>query len=475
MSAYASNTETTGTPMMKDALPKYCDAETAAQLIAKHGGEYAVVENPAYVYPPFDLYPLPPKRHLLDGALAGAVMDMDGTTTTTEPLCIHALASMVARITGNAENPAWPGLDHERDYPHIIGNSTTKHVEYLVRTYADAIAPAALRYWYIHAAAWTLGKGADAGRRREVAATLSAAGLRHLLEDVRFVRLQETVDLEAPDARAVIAELAEECTTAFGVHDAAQVVRLAIDIYYQRYHEILAAIAAGAGDTVARDVLDEDGAHLIEPMPGIGVFLAMLKGYLGEELAACREMLAQNLPGAQCGTLAARDTLARLGRYFEQNPARVAIVTSSIAYEAEIVLGEVFRLLAGRVAQWPVSEARRRRIAAAFAEPRAYYDGIVTASDSSEIRLKPHRDLYCLALHQLGLHPGEFGRVAGFEDSESGTIAIRAAGISLCCALPFTMTQGHAFHAASHVCTGGIPEVILGHTVFLEASVFEAD
>jgi beta-phosphoglucomutase-like phosphatase (HAD superfamily) len=456
---------------MNEPLPKYCDNETAARIMAGLGEEFAVVENPAYVFPRFELYPLPAKRYTLARGLAGAVMDMDGTTTTTEPLCIHSLDTMVRRITGNADNPNWPGLDHDRDYPHIIGNSTTKHVEYLVETYAGGIVPSALHRWYIYAAAWTLGKAADAGRRREVAATLAAVGLRALLEDPRFQALQAADNLEAPDARAAIGQIALECGEALDAGETALAVRLAIDIYYQRYHEILAAIARGEGDSIARDVLGDAGAHLIEPMPGIGLFLAMLKGLLGEELASCREQLAGHLTG----DLASTGVLAALGRHFEQHPARVAIVTSSIAYEAEIVLGEVFRLLAERSAQWPISEGRRRRIAAVFAEPRAYYDGIVTASDSSEIRLKPHRDLYCLALHRLGLHPGDFDRVAGFEDSESGAIAIRAAGIPLCCALPFTMTQGHAFHAASHVCTGGIPEVLLRHTAFLPPALLGED
>ena len=67
----------------------------------------------------------------------------------------------------------------------------------------------------------------------------------------------------------------------------------------------------------------------------------------------------------------------------------------------------------------------------------------------------------------MGIPPKRFAQVAGFEDSESGTIAIRAAGIGMCCALPFAMTQDHPFDAATHKCVGGIPEVILREKVFL--------
>ncbi|MCP4643179.1 MAG: hypothetical protein GY851_22215 [bacterium] len=106
---------------------------------------------------------MPPKRTTLRAGMTGAVMDMDGTTTTTEPLCLHSLDTMVRRITGHAADPAWRGLDRERDYPHIIGNSTTKHVEYLVRTYDAAVSADAVRLFYLNAAAWTLGRGRTRG------------------------------------------------------------------------------------------------------------------------------------------------------------------------------------------------------------------------------------------------------------------------------------------------------------------------
>ena len=106
-------------------------------------------------------------------------------------------------------------------------------------------------------------------------------------------------------------------------------------------------------------------------------------------------------------------------------------------------------------------------VAEAFADPLVFYDAVITATDSSEIRLKPHRDLYSIALHELGVYPEDFDRVAGFEDSESGTIAIRAAGIGLSCALPFAMTRGHHFQAATQVCPGGLPQVMLEKGLFL--------
>ncbi|MDI6784951.1 MAG: hypothetical protein QME64_12775 [bacterium] len=89
--------------------------------------EVAVVKNPAYINSPLELYPLAAKHRQPLKQLIGVVKDMDGTTTTTEPLCIHSLEWMVRKITGRMDNSVWAGLDRVKDYPHIIGNSTTKH------------------------------------------------------------------------------------------------------------------------------------------------------------------------------------------------------------------------------------------------------------------------------------------------------------------------------------------------------------
>jgi beta-phosphoglucomutase-like phosphatase (HAD superfamily) len=447
--------------------PKYVGQREARRLLSELGTEYAVVANPAYVHPPFELYPLAPKRAGLARGLAGVVMDMDGTTTTTEALCIHALETMVRRITGREDPRLWPGLD-ARDYPHIIGNSTTRHVEYLVRTYRDAIVPDAYRRHFLRAAAWTLAHAADEGRRIEVRADLAALGVGNLLADPRFDALQRAEGLDAPAAQQALDALVRAYGGALATDLVDPVVRAAIDIYYFRYHEILAALERGEGAAMAATVLGDASSGVIRPMPGAGVFLALVKGWLGADAAALHADLTAHLQASgiasENGTW---EVLAALGRHFEQHPCRVAVVTSSIRYEARIVLGEVFRVLSNEIAQWPLPAAKVDGLVEKFRDFERYYDAFITASDSSEIRLKPHRDLYSIALHRLGIGPGDFDRVAGFEDSESGTIAIRAAGIGVCCALPFPETQGHQFAAASYVAHGGLPEVMLNQRVFL--------
>lgn len=446
-------------------IPKYAPAAEAARLISLLGEEFALVQNPSYIFPPFEAYPLAPGHKHLATGLRAAVMDMDGTTTTTEPLCIHSLETMVRRVTGRTRDADWAGLDKEADYPHIIGNSTTKHVEYLLRTYADGIQRDAVVRAYLQAAAWSLVHAVDEGRRIEVRHTLQALGAGALLDDPRLARLGAMSYTGEPEESQVLDVLHAGLEGQLRLDSLTNLTRAAIDIYYQRYHEILAAIDRGEGALAMGGV--GEGPPIC-PMPGVGIYLALIKGWLGADAPHCLALLQAPLSakGGEAGGDAAQ-RLRSLGAHFAQHPAKVAIVTSSIAYEAGIVLREVFRLLREEAAQWPISEAVRQHVLEGFASPEVCYDAIITASDVDETRLKPHRDLYSIALHRLGLPPEAFGDVVGFEDSESGTIAIRAAGISVCCAVPFAMTTGHAFHAATQVCPGGLPEVILNHGAFL--------
>jgi beta-phosphoglucomutase-like phosphatase (HAD superfamily) len=145
----------------------------------------------------------------------------------------------------------------------------------------------------------------------------------------------------------------------------------------------------------------------------------------------------------------------------------VGLVTSSIAYEADIVIREVLKDMADTIEKSPLSSKRKQLILHAYEDYHRVYDAFVTATDSSEIRLKPHRDLYSIALHRTGISPADFDKVIGFEDSQSGTVAIRAAGIGCCIAVPFAQTTTHNLAAATHILPGGIPEAIIDHGLFV--------
>ncbi|HSL89263.1 MAG TPA: hypothetical protein VK870_08175, partial [Ignavibacteriaceae bacterium] len=136
-------------------------------------------------------------------------------------------------------------------------------------------------------------------------------------------------------------------------------------------------------------------------------------------------------------------------------------------YEADIVLREVFKIIYTKLDKMISESDEKTKLLKRFNNYRNYYDAIVTASDSNEIRLKPHRDLYSIALYKLNVPREKFTQVVGFEDSESGTIAIRAAGIGLSIAVPFAETSGHNLKAATYICKSGLPEVILKHNLFL--------
>ncbi|MBI5734190.1 MAG: hypothetical protein HY973_04610 [Candidatus Kerfeldbacteria bacterium] len=209
-------------------------------------------------------------------------------------------------------------------------------------------------------------------------------------------------------------------------------------------------------------------------MPAVGIYLALVKGWLGRELDKLYPVLESHLlshPHINYTTpelKRKRLKLAQLGQYFKNHPVPVAIVTSSIEYEAQIVLRRVFSVIKEQVADWPVSSQLKRRLLSQFANYDNVYNALITASDSSEMRLKPHRDLFSLALYRLGLKPSEFDSVIGFEDSESGLLAIRSAGIGKSVAVPFSATKGHDLSSASTYLYGGLPEAILFYNNFLK-------
>lgn len=436
--------------------------------------ESVLVANPSYIYQPYDIYLLAPKITRPLPKLLAVVKDMDGTTTTTEPLCLHSLEYMLRRITDRMTPVEWEGLNRERDYPHIIGNSTTKHVEYLLRTYQQDIKPEAFLKSYIHSALWTLIEGRDKTRQHEVRKNIEALGLQAILQEPPVRTLLKKAEFNEVKAGKLIDALAKKYSRNFSIQEFADRVRAAVDIYYQRYHYILSRIDKGEGKEMAKTLGLPEGRHPVEPMPGVAIFLAAVKGWLGADLEIFYDELVEYLINhprtnyTRRHFVNARKKLRNLGIYLEKNPVKVAIVTSSIFYEANIVLTEVFSLMREQIKQWNISPQKKRFILKQFSSYTTLYDAVITASDSSEIRLKPHRDLYSLALFQLGITPDEFKYCIGFEDSESGTIAIRAAGIGLCVAVPFADTEGHDLSAASFILHGGLPETLLRYNLFLK-------
>lgn len=363
---------------------------------------FSVVTNPSDVATPFNIYPLAAPITKCDD-LKVVVMDMDGTTTSTENICIFSQQYMMQTVTTAGKVFK---LNPELDYPHIIGNSTTKHVEYLFSKYQAQIVDQNIVEAFKAAAAWTLANSPDATRKKEVsnnAKLLDAGSLDNSLR-----------------------------------------IKLAIDIYYAKYHQLLADVAEKqkSGDTIA-------GEELITPMPGVAILLPLLKGYLAD--LPHYNFIPEGIDS---------EKFAALAKHFAKYPARLGLVTSSIFYEANIVLQEVFSAIKSQIKTWGLSEDTKLNLQAKFSNYNDFYDTVVTASDSNEIRLKPHPDLYNIALRNMGVAPADYAKVLGLEDSESGLLAMRAAGISRSFAVPFKETSGHNFAPAAKILEAAVIDLL---------------
>jgi hypothetical protein len=461
-----------------EKLARYLEVEEAARRLRELSRElgaveFAQVRNLEYVFSPLELYPLAPRVQPPLKRIVAFAVDMDGTSTTTEPLALHALEYMVRRLTGRLDRSQWPGLDARLDYPHVIGSSNFRHTEFLVERYRQHIDPAAFAQAFIEAAAWTLASMSDTQRRRDVVQNAHHCGLAELLEDHDFRRLVQAGGLDADQLGRRVGPLVRKHAAAFRPsHDSARVAA-ALDIYYMRYHSILRRLEAGEGERLARELLG-GGRHLVEPMPGYDLFIPLIKGWLGPEVDGLYEPLrAHLLQQPELGHNPAeldsyRSRLTSLAEHFRRSPAKLALVTASIAYELHACMREVMRVMIGQIRSWPLPASRRDELVEKLADYQTVFDGLVCASDSWEARLKPHRDLYSLALFQMSIPKADYPCCVGIEDTEPGIIALRAAGVGCAVALPNRDTHRQDYSAAVEVIRGGLPELILARNLLLE-------
>lgn len=447
-------------------MKKFITQNEAVERVKELGEDFIVIQNPDYIFPEFEIVPLAPKFFKPPEKISAIVMDMDGTTTTTEELCIHSLEFMVRQMSGRLSVDSWSGLT-EIDYPFIIGNSTTKHVEYLINKYSDSFRNDSIMTGYFLAIVKTLSLGKDEGRKEEVRNNLYALNCGSLLENNHFLEFISKDDHSEDTFFEFSQFICGIYSPKINLNSLSDFVRVGIDIYYQKYHEIL--------HNLKNKILVPNQFHhkknLIEPMAGIGIFIAMIKGLLGDKITNLYPLILEYYK-TKCGKDfipsnedEIKSKLKELSLSFVGNPAKLAVVTSSIFYEADIVLSEVFSVLQKEVDKWDLPSNSKTKIAMLFSDYHKVYDAVVSASDSNEIRLKPHRDLYSIALHKLSIPKNDFNKVIGFEDSESGTIAIRAAGINRCIAVPFAQTTNHDFSAATFIANGGLPQTILEYLI----------
>jgi beta-phosphoglucomutase-like phosphatase (HAD superfamily) len=450
--------------------PRALSLEQATARLRDLSQEFAVIENHGVAFPPYDVVPLSPCHAHTDGPLRAVLMDMDGTTTLTEDLCIHGLTCALRDVTRRPDgSSAFNGLDHERDFPNIIGTSASTNVAYLMETYGHLLDPVSMQRNFLKSAAWNLNPHRDPIRRAEAETTVRICNGADVLDDPRFHQLLAQTDERALVDTPANETLVDALSSVFTFETSEQTGRAILDVYYIYLHGYFAAIARGEGHLVAADVYGDSTRPAIAPLRGVGLACALARGLLADcpnEVVALAEQQA-----GRAATDAERSALAQAAVNFGTAPTLVALVTSSGYYEARTILTEVFRGLRIEVAQWPVPSPVRERLVAAFASPEQFYDAIITADESHEIRLKPFRDLYTIAARALGLDHAALRNTVGFEDTWAGVTAMRCAGVGIPCAVPFEGSRSHDFSLAAHVFDGGISEAILAHALFAHPKV----
>jgi len=429
--------------------------DEALKYFSDLGDSFIIVKNPDYIFSPYEIYPIVESKKYMT-KIKAVVMDMDGTTTTTEKICIHSLEMMIRRMSNKLFLDEWAGLTHD-DYPHIIGNSTTKHVEYLISKYQNLFESSSIIFWFIYSALWTIKNSKDLRRIAEVKNNLILMNCKGVIES-ETAKKYLAGEIKLHKASKLLAQSLKALSTT----QKNLLVRIGIDIYYQRYHKILAMISNDLTPKIAKELFNDKKGNLIEPMPGVLIFLCLIKGWLeAKDFDVVFESLKQIKQSID------KESFLKLIKLFRKSPAKIGLVTSSIFYEADLVIKEVMKVLQKQIKELSLYKSKKKFLIEKFSDYKNIYNTVVTASDSSEIRLKPHRDLYSIALHQLNIHKKDFDKVVGLEDSESGLIAIRTSGISMAIAVPFAETSGHNLSAASHVCHNGLPE-LLSNNLFLK-------
>ena len=461
-----------------DKLAKYLRFDEICKIIKLNSEnigseEFAVIRNLDYIFSPIEIYPLAPKVNSRLTDIVAVAMDMDGTSTTTEPLALNSLEYMVRRFTGRLSKQEWEGLDHEKDYPFIIGNSNFRHTEFLVQRYENYINRNALKSAFFEAVLWTLSNMTDKGRRNDVIQNAINCGIGQLIEDDDLKELISKNIINDENVAKYTVPFIEKYGDSFRPANSNKLVAACLDIYYTRYHAIMRRIEKGEGDKLSKELLGSESRHLIEPMPGYAIYVALIKGLLDDDADLLFDELKQYMLSnshnqySEKEIESKRNILRPIAEYFRRNPAKTALVTASIFYEAHVCMKEIMHVASLEIENWRISDKNKRKILDAFSDYRNIYEGFVTASDSSEARLKPHRDLYSIALYQMSIPKEQYKNCIVLEDTEPGIVSARAAGIGLTCALPNRDTQKQDYSAASYVLYGGLPELILFHNSFL--------
>ncbi|MBI2422842.1 MAG: hypothetical protein HYV27_08430 [Candidatus Hydrogenedentes bacterium] len=433
----------------------YLDAPAAESQLAQLAAQFYALHHPAGHFPAVEYLPLCPKQSRLDRGLRAVFMDMDGTTTTTEFISNHAMGIALTNVSCPGQDAQAVALSEE-DVAHMIGHNLTTNLRYIHRHYAARVDPALAFEHYLDAALWLQHHAINPAHRSSLPDDLDALGLGTIASEL-LALAPGSLPQHLPRFRA-------QTAGALNVADPEVWNRVGAALYYRQYHALLRRIDAGEGQQLARELFGTPQISAVLPLPGVGYWQALVKGVLTPESAQqCVEWFVKD----SAPVVAHTAPLARLAKLFQARPAKIALVTSSLRAEADIVLREIFRVLRSEIELAPWPDAIQSALLACYRDPAEHYDAIITANDAHEHRLKPHRDLYAIALSRVGMAHEDLDRVLGLEDTEAGVVALRAAGIGMACALPYEGTITQNFAAAAAVCYRGLPEVLLEKHCFI--------
>ncbi|MDP4172845.1 MAG: hypothetical protein Q8933_02650 [Bacteroidota bacterium] len=453
-------------------MKRYITSDEASEIVTQLGLEFAVINNPDNVYPPFEIYPLTPKIQEAQKQLSSIVMNLEGIFASSEMLHLHSLEYMVRQISGRFEKEQWVGLDKIIDYPNLLNGSNANPVEFLIQRYHNFIKLDFFKEAYLHSALWTLILGKDEKRKEVVRKNLKDLGCGDLLNDPKLVEYVAQKEFGKYNANVITNYFLHKYDLNLTLQNFIITARAASDIYFKRVHEILELIKLGEGNNLAKEFFPGSEKLFIEPVAGIATMIAIVKGWLGGDAEFIFNELNDTLKKNSSQNYrisdieSTRSNLKRLSLEFEKRPLAIALVSTETQYDTSIIINEALNIISSQIRRLKITEERKNLLIEKFSDYRNIFDTIVTFNDISKSRQKPFRDLYSTALSQLGLHQMRFNEILGIENSENGIISMRTSGIGLTVAIPPFKSNTQNLSEASFIAGGGIPEILLNYNCF---------
>lgn len=449
-------------------------SQEAAELVVQQSLEYAIVKNPDDVYPAYEYLPLAPKITTLRNEISAIIMDLKGTSVSIDGLSLLSLEKMIRKISGRITKDTWAGLDSIIDHPNILGLHPKKQVEFLISRYQNFINQDYLKESYFYSILWTLILDYDKEQQKIVREHLIQFGCNDILSDPKILEYIGKNKFDRNNANALTNYILLKYGKCFVIRNYNDTINATLDIFYQQIHEILLLISKNDKETLSEITKGYEEKPLIEPAFGLTPLLALVKGWFEEDIEYVFDYFLSQYKTIKSYYFTlqedidiTRNRLVTISNKSKNNPIKLALVTTSLPFETNTILAEAFLHIREQIDTWKVPSNRKEFLKEKFSDFNNVFDAIVTNSDINEIRPKPHRDLYSIALKKLKIHKEKFDQVIAFEDGENGLVGSRAAGIGLCAAVPINKINKE-FPAAAFTLNGGLLEVLLSYNLFMK-------